>query len=348
MGGLGIPTTQALALAASPDTVIRETPETAAIVVRLAPSFVRFGHFEQWAHSAHEQAALLDYVAANWFPDCLEGPPGRSDRPATACRLLAEVSRRTARLMAQWQLAGFCHGVMNTDNMSILGLTLDYGPYGFMDAFQANHICNHSDTLGRYAWNAQPAVAQWNLTRLAESLQVLGCMAPDLEAALAPFEQTFLQAYHEGLARKFGLTGWRPEDAGLGDAWWALLHTQRADFTLAFRRLADVGADDRPWLDLFSDPQAARQWLERYQARLAQDARAPAQRKAAMDRANPLYVLRNHLAQQAIQAAQQGDASPIERLVDLLGDPYAERPGQGHYARPPEAGLPAVAVSCSS
>ncbi|MGB6241147.1 MAG: YdiU family protein [Castellaniella sp.] len=348
MDGLGIPTTQALALVASRDPVIRETPETAAVVTRIAPSFVRFGHFEHWAHSAIEQAALLDYVVAHWFPDCRVGPSADADRPATACRLLAEVTRRTARLMAQWQLVGFCHGVMNTDNMSMLGLTLDYGPYGFMDAFQANHVCNHSDTLGRYAWNAQPAVAQWNLTRLAESLQVLGCLAPDLEAALAPFESVFLQAYYAGMAQKFGLSDWRPEDADLGNAWWKLLHEQRADFTLAFRRLADTDGDARSWLDLFADPQSARQWLDRYQARLAQDPRPQPDRKAAMDRVNPLYVLRNHLAQQAIQAAQQGDASEIDRLMERLQDPYAQRPGDERYAQPPTADTPPVAVSCSS
>ncbi|MGB6008094.1 protein adenylyltransferase SelO [Castellaniella sp.] len=348
MVGLGIPTTQALALTASRDPVIRETPETAAVVTRLAPSFVRFGHFEHWAHSATEQAALLDYVVADGFQDCRVGPADHPDRPATACRLLEEVVRRTARLMAQWQLAGFCHGVMNTDNMSILGLTLDYGPYGFMDAFQANHVCNHSDTLGRYAWNAQPAVAQWNLTRLAESLLVLGCTVPDLEAALAPFERTFLQAYHAGLARKFGLADWRPEDAELGDAWWTLLHAQRADFTLAFRRLADVGADAQPWLDLFADTGAAGQWLERYRTRLAQDPRPQAERKAAMDRVNPLYVLRNHLAQQAIEAAQQGDGSVVGRLMDVLQDPYTERPGRDADAQPPVADAPTIAVSCSS
>jgi uncharacterized protein YdiU (UPF0061 family) len=348
MTGLGIPTTQALALVASRDPVVRETLETAAVVTRVAPSFVRFGHFEHWARSPAEQGILLDYVVSRWFPDCREGSEARPDRPATACRLLEDVTRRTARLLAQWQLAGFCHGVMNTDNMSILGLTLDYGPYGFMDAFQAGHVCNHSDTLGRYAWNAQPAVAQWNLTRLAESLLVLGCQVADLEAALAPFERTFLQAYHAGLARKFGLTDWRPEDAALGDDWWALLHAQRADFTLAFRRLADADTDAQAWLGLFADPQPARLWLERYLARRAQSGPADEARRAAMQRANPLYVLRNHLAQQAIEAAQGGDASEIDRLMELLRDPWTERPGREAYARPPAADAPAVAVSCSS
>lgn len=348
MAGLGIPTTRALALVASDDPVVRETVETAAVVTRLAPSFVRFGHFEHWGHSHHEQKALLDYVVDHWYPECREMSGGETDTPATACRLLAEVTRRTARLIAQWQLAGFCHGVMNTDNMSILGLTLDYGPYGFMDAFQADHVCNHSDTAGRYAWNAQPAVARWNLYRLAGSLLVLGCEAPALESCLAPFEAEFLAAYRDGLARKLGLDAWRPDDAALEDDWWSLLHAQRADFTLAFRRLADADRDAGSWLALFADPAPARAWLDRYLARRAgQDGDAGA-RRAAMNRANPAYVLRNHLAQRAIEAAQRGDASEIDRLLVLLRDPYEERPGFESYARPPAADEPAVPVSCSS
>jgi uncharacterized protein YdiU (UPF0061 family) len=348
MAGLGIPTTRALALAASDDPVVRETVETAAVVTRLAPSFVRFGHFEHWGHSHHEQKALLDYVVDHWYPECRETAGGEADVPATACRLLSEVTRRTARLIAQWQLAGFCHGVMNTDNMSILGLTLDYGPYGFMDAFQADHVCNHSDTAGRYAWNAQPAVARWNLYRLAGSLLVLGCEAPALEACLAPFEAEFLDAYRAGLARKLGLDAWRPDDAALEDDWWNLLHAQRADFTLAFRRLSGADRDAGPWLALFADPAPARAWLDRYLARRAGQGGDAAARRAAMDRANPLYVLRNHLAQRAIEAAQRGDASEIDRLWSLLRDPYTERPGFESYARPPDAGEPAVPVSCSS
>jgi uncharacterized protein YdiU (UPF0061 family) len=348
MAGLGIPTTRALALVASDDPVMRETVETAAVVTRLSPSFVRFGHFEHWGHSHHEQKALLTYVVEHFFPACRAGTPQSPDLPAMALGLLAEVRQRTARLVARWQLAGFCHGVMNTDNMSILGLTLDYGPYGFMDAFQAGHVCNHSDTAGRYAWNAQPAVARWNLYRLAGSLLVLGCDVPSLEAALAPYEAEFLQAWHQGLARRFGLDDWRPGDSALEDDWWALLQAAQADFTLAFRHLADVDQNPDAWLGLFPDPAPARAWLERYRARLAlagSDARA---RREAMNRVNPLYVLRNHLAQAAIEAAQQGDASEIDRLLGLLRDPCTELPGFEAYARPPAADAPAVAVSCSS
>ena len=348
MAGLGIPTTQALALVASEDRVIRETPETAAMVTRVAASFIRFGHFEHWAQSHHEQKALLEYVVDHFYPDCRVGGSGAQDIPATALALLAEVVRRTSRLMAQWQLVGFCHGVMNTDNMSILGLTMDYGPFGFMDRFTAGHVCNHSDTYGRYAWNAQPGVARWNLYRLAESLHVLGCDLPSLESCLQPFESQFLQAYHEGLARKFGFSDWRTEDSALANDWWSLLETQHADFTLAFRHLARVSQDAGPWLALFQEPAAAQAWLDRYRVRLSHDPMAAPARSRTMDEANPLYVLRNHLAQEAIAAAQQGDASVLGRLFDVLQTPYEPHAGGEPFAEPPKADTPEVAVSCSS
>ena len=348
MAGLGIPTTRALALVVSDDPVYRETVETAAVVTRVSPSFLRFGHFEHWGHTHARQKALLDHAVDRFFPECRQAGEGPDDTPAITLAFLREVVRRTAVLIAHWQLAGFCHGVMNTDNMSILGLTLDYGPYGFMDRFNARHICNHTDTGGRYAWNAQPAVAHWNLYRLAGSLMVLGCDGESLQDCIKPFEAEFLGAFHQGLARKFGLRDWREGDGELADAWWSLLHEQSADFTLAFRHLADADEAPEAFLALFADPAAAQAWLERYRARLAAQDWDALARRADMRRANPLYVLRNHLAQRAIEAAQHGDASEIDRLLSLLRDPYTERPGMADYAAPPPTGAPAVAVSCSS
>lgn len=349
MAGLGIPTTRALALVVSDDPVYRETVETAAVVTRVAPSFIRFGHFEHWARSHGEQKALFDYVVDRFYPECRDpegGEPATDD--AVLLRFLRAVVRRTAHLIAQWQLAGFCHGVMNTDNMSILGLTIDYGPYGFMDAFQANHICNHSDTNGRYAWNAQPAVAHWNLYRLASSLMVLGSDGESLSAQIEPYEADFLATYHAQAADKLGLDGWRSGDENLLNDWWGLLHTQAADFTLSFRRLAGVSRAPESFLALFADQQAARDWLTLYQARLQGDTRSADERGRAMNRANPLYVLRNHLAQQAIDAAKQGDAGEIERLLTILRDPYTEQPGYEAYAALPPDWSQALSVSCSS
>jgi len=354
MAGLGIPTTRALALVVSDDPVYRESVESAAVIARVAPSFIRFGSFEHWWNSPDNLRRLLDYVIAHFYPECGASPAGASapdDAAAAgeaAQRLLKAVTIRTAELIAAWQTVGFCHGVMNTDNMSILGLTLDYGPYGFMDGFQIDHVCNHTDTQGRYAWNAQPAVANWNLYRLANSLVALGIEPEALKTQLRHFEPAFLNAYHARLAGKFGLTGWNADDEILLDEWWRLLHANRADFTLSFRTLADAPRDREPFLSLFADRGAAAAWLEKYTRRLERESRPGHERIEAMNRVNPLYVLRNHLAQAAIEAAQNDDAGPIDTLLDLLRDPYTEREGCEDYAAAAPEWASQLEVSCSS
>ena len=349
MAGLGIPTSRALALVVSDEPVYRETVETAAIVTRVAPSFVRFGSFEHWYGQPEQLRTLLQYVIGRFFPECMDGPEfTEANFKPTVLSWLTQVVARTARLMAQWQTVGFCHGVMNTDNMSILGLTIDYGPYGFIDGFQANHVCNHSDTQGRYAWNVQPAVAHWNLYRLASVLVDVGLTPDELKASLATYESEFVGAYQQRLAAKFGLRQWEDGDDALVDDWWALLHAQQADFTLAFRRLANLPEHPGPFLELFAQPQAAHNWLDVWLARLARDNQPVAQRRAAMNAVNPLYVLRNHLAEQAIQAATRGDASEIDTLLTLLADPYTEHPGFEAYAEPPPEWASRLQVSCSS
>ncbi len=262
---------------------------------------------------------------------------------------LGEVSRRTANLMADWQSVGFCHGVMNTDNMSILGLTLDYGPFGFMDGFQLDHVCNHSDTQGRYAWNRQPSVALWNLYRLAGSLHMLVPDAEALRAVLGQYESIFTQAFHARMAAKMGVSGWQAADEMLLDDLLRLMHDSRADFTLTFRALAQaVRGEPGQLLDFFIDRQATQAWWERQVARHAVDGRAAQVRAEAMDAVNPLYVLRNHLAEQAIRAAVQGDASEIERLMGLLRDPFRARADAGGYAALPPDWASDLSVSCSS
>ncbi len=349
MAGLGIPTTRALALVVSDDPVYRETVETAAIVTRVAPDFVRFGSFEHWSRQPDMLRILLDYVVRRHYPECLQPPAGEADgEHGVALRFLGAVVERTARLIADWQTAGFCHGVMNTDNMSIIGLTLDYGPYGFMDTFKVDHVCNHSDSEGRYAWNAQPSVAHWNLYRLASALLQLGLDQAALKQVLSQYEPVFLQAYRGNLTRKLGLLGYEEGDDVLMDDWWQLLHTQEADFTLSFRRLASAVQDSDVFLSGFGDRAAAQAWLDRYLQRVARDKRDDAQRVAQMNGVNPLYVLRNHLAENAIRAAAAQDTSEIDTLLYLLRDPYTEKPGYERYAsEPPEwAGL--LEVSCSS
>lgn len=373
MRGLGIPTTQALSLVSARNPVRRETLETAAVVARMAPSFIRFGSFEHWAARNRPDLlrTLADYVIDRFYPECRDasdpGSPTNDYEPYV--QLLRAVVRRTATLMASWQVVGFCHGVMNTDNMSILGLTLDYGPYGFMDGFDAKHICNHTDSSGRYAWHAQPAVAHWNLYQLANSLHVIVPDAEPLKAALDEYEACFLEAMQTRMSQKLGLGAWQAGDETLIDDLWSLMQAGHADFTLTFRQLAyapgltqasqaqierdlggTVNANLLPFVDLFADRAGAQAWLSRYRTRLGDDAVTQnwQQRVAGMLAVNPLYVLRNHIAQQAIEAAEKGDFSEVERQFELLRHPFEAQPGREAYAAAPPAGALHVEVSCSS
>ncbi len=352
MFGLGVPTTRALALVVSDDPVMRETVETAAIVTRMSPSFVRFGSFEHW--SSRRQPDLLktlaDYVIDRYYPECRDVQAGEpASETAPYVNLLREVTRRTALLMADWQAVGFCHGVMNTDNMSILGLTLDYGPFGFMDGFRLGHICNHSDAEGRYSWNRQPSVALWNLYRLGGSLHMLVQDADALRAVLDEYEGIFTRAFHDKMGAKMGLAAWQPDDEALLDDLLKLMDANQADFTLTWRRLADAAQGQRSGFeDLFIDRPAAGAWLDRLLSRLARQGRSVADTVAAMNGVNPLYVLRNHLAEQAIRAAKAGDASEIDTLIKLLRNPYAAQDGYERYAGLPPDWAGGIEVSCSS
>lgn len=354
MHHLGIPTSRALCLVGSPLPVQRERVETAAVVTRLAPSFIRFGHFEHFAHHGRhaELRRLADFVIEHFYPECAE-------QPVPVLALLEAVARRTASLMAHWQAVGFCHGVMNTDNMSILGLTLDYGPFGFLDAFDPGHICNHTDERGRYAFARQPQVAWWNLCALAQALVPLvgqgqGSEADieALQAALAPYGGQFSQDMGRLMRAKLGLASVAEGDGDLIDDWLRRLQADRVDYTIAMRRLAELattpGASSAAVLDLFLDRDAASQWLARYQARLLAEGSDDARRQAAMRQANPKYVLRNHLAEQAIRQAEQGDAGEVRRLLQLLSRPYDEQPEHDQDAGFPPDWAQHLEVSCSS
>lgn len=350
MTGLGIPTTKALCLVGSDDPVYRETVETAAIVARVAPSFVRFGSFEHWyaARDKERLRELLDYVISNFFADEVPLEDDTHSLADVIESFVDVVVERTARLMADWQSVGFNHGVMNTDNMSVLGLTLDYGPYGFMDAFRINHVCNHTDSQGRYAWNAQPSVGLWNLYRFANCFVALGADPERLKSRLERYENLFITAYRQRMVAKFGLPEWKEGDDELIDGWWRALHEQSADFTLSFRYLAQIDHDEEPLRSLFSDTTRLDEWLQTYRQRL-QDNPIDAQSRASqMNRVNPLYVLRNYLAEEAIQAAAKGDMSVIDALMQVLRDPYTEQPGMAHYAEPPPDWGRELEVSCSS
>ena len=346
MHALGIPTTRALAVIGSPLPVRRETVETAAVVTRVAPSFLRFGHFEHFAHIANDPVALqrlLEATIARYFP-ALQGHA----QPAAA--LLGEVALRTARLIAQWQAVGFCHGVMNTDNMSLLGLTIDYGPFGFLDAFDPGHVCNHSDDQGRYAYARQPAVAFWNLHALAQALLPAVEGPPEaagelLLAALEPYKAEYAAAMLAAFRAKLGLASADAGDQALIDDLLRLMAADRVDFTITFRHLAGSDAATR---DVFIDREAYDGWARRWRARLAIEARDDAERVAAMQRTNPKFVLRNHLAQAAIERAQQGDFGEVQQLLQVLERPFDEQPEHADYADHPPASAQQIEVSCSS
>jgi uncharacterized protein YdiU (UPF0061 family) len=362
---LGVPTTRALCIIGSDLPVRRETLETAAVVTRVASSFVRFGHFEHfYARKRHDLLMqLTNHVIERLYPDCHAAPD-----PYLA--LLEAVVLRTADLVAHWQAIGFCHGVMNTDNMSMAGLTIDYGPYGFLDGYDAGHICNHSDSSGRYAYDQQPQMAYWNLFCLAQALLPLiggtGAKLRDAEGspasnaaiaaaqgALEPFKQRYTSQYQSRLRAKFGLSTMQDGDPLLMERLLALMQEHHADFTLTFRMLARLSRDhaggDAPVRDLFLDRPGFDRWAVDYRARLQSEPLDDAQRAHAMNQVNPKYILRNHLAEQVIRQAQNKDFSELGRLLAVLRHPFDEQAeAQAAYGGLPPDWAQALEVSCSS
>lgn len=343
--GLGIATTRALSIVGSDEPVARETIEPGAMLIRLARTHVRFGSFEYFHYRKDAEAvrALADHVIDTYLPAL----GGRADRHA---ELFRHAVQATARLIAQWQAVGFCHGVMNTDNMSILGDTLDYGPYGFLDVYDPGHICNHSDPGGRYAYDQQPRIGLWNCNALAHAFSSL-VPVDALRDILLEYEPLLLAALRALQRSKLGLRQALVDDESLIDELLALLARNRVDYTLFFRRLSDFedAAGREALRDLFPDRAAFDQWAVRYGARLALEANSPTARRELMLATNPKFVLRNYMAEIAIRkASDEGDFSEIERLRTLLATPFAEHPDMAHYAgAAPDWGL-GLAVSCSS
>jgi len=346
MHGLGIPTTRALCIVGSDEEVYRERIETAAVVTRLAPSHVRFGSFEVFYYrKQHERLeSLADYVIGRHFPHLA----GLDDRYAG---FYEEVLTRTARLMAHWQAVGFAHGVMNTDNMSILGLTFDYGPFGFMESYDPGFICNHSDHEGRYAFDQQPNIGLWNLAALAQALTTL-VDEQSLNAMLNTYHGIFRAHFTSLMRQKLGLVEAHENDLDLLRTLFGMMQQSGTDYSNLFRSLGNFDsapeARNDGLRDLFIDREAFDAWATRYRDRLRGEGSIDAERKARMDAVNPVYVLRNHLAQAAIERAQQRDYSEVDRLLQLLRDPFTERPGMERYAMPAPEGTPHIVVSCSS
>jgi uncharacterized protein YdiU (UPF0061 family) len=340
---LGIPSTRALCIIGSKEPVQRETRETAATLVRVADSHIRFGHFE-WIFN--NQPKLLksfsDYVIQRHYPEC-----ATADKPYAA--LLNAIVTRTATLMAQWQLVGFAHGVMNTDNFSITGCTFDYGPYGFLDVYNPSFICNHSDNTGRYAWNQQPSIGLWNLNALAYALSPL-IDKEGIMAALQRYETTLLDTYYRGIKAKLGLVEDNEQDNALAFDLLDILMKNNMDYTRTFRALSHVNQEDTQCSlrDDCLDRTRFDDWFKRYTQRLAQEKTTNLQRQQQMLATNPKYILRNYLAQTAIEKAEKGDYKEIDTLLMLLQNPYDEHPNHEKYADTPPDWGQHLEISCSS
>lgn len=354
MHALGIPTSRALAIIGSKQPVRRETIETAAICSRLAPSFIRIGHFEHFAATQNlvRLKELADLLITHFYPECA----GDQDQ---YLKLFKVISLRNAQLVAQWQSVGFCHGVLNSDNISALGLTIDYGPFGFLDHFQIDHICNHSDQSGRYAYHRQPQIMHWNIACLASAMLALIELNHSTEeaqrllrSALEEFPAQYARQWQDLFRRKLGLQISQDGDVDLIERLLQAMHGSRVDFTSFFRSLSDIhkamSLSDIAQRNEFIDRNEIDRWFKDYLSRLQDETLNDAERKLLMDRVNPKYVLRNHLAQAAIEKAQKGDFSEVAKLQKILSKPYEEQSDYQSYALPPASDLNPITVSCSS
>lgn len=341
---LGIPSSRALCVVGSSTPVWRERQESAAMVLRLAPSHVRFGHFEYFYYSKQPEQLkeLVEHVLTCHFPECRE-----QEEPYLA--LFRTVVERNAELIAHWQAYGFCHGVMNSDNMSILGITFDFGPYAFLDDFDAQHICNHSDDSGRYSFSNQVPIAHWNLSALAQALTPF-IEVDTLRQILGLFLPLYQAHYLDLMRRRLGLTRADEHDQTLIERLLQLMQGSAVDYQLFFRRLGEQAPAQAvaSLRDDFVDLAGFDQWASDYCARAAESDDDQDARRTRMHAVNPLYVLRNYLAQQAIEAAEQGDYGPVRELHTVLSQPFEAQAGMARYAeRPPQWGKH-LEISCSS
>jgi uncharacterized protein YdiU (UPF0061 family) len=340
MHALGIPTTRALAAVATGESVLREQRVPGAILTRVAASHVRVGTFQYFAARGDVDAArlLADYVIERHYPALK-----LDARPHLA--LLRSVMERQARLIASWMHVGFIHGVMNTDNMTVSGETIDFGPCAFMDAYDPAAVFSSIDGYGRYAYANQPQAAQWNLTRFAETLLPMIDSVPERAVELASevmatFAARFAECWLAGMRRKLGLFGAEDGDLDLAEELLDVMHRNQADFTLTFRRLCDAaqnGEADAGLRALFADPSAPDAWIGKWRSRLAREPQAAAAHAAAMRQVNPAYIPRNHRIEQAITAAvESGDFSPFAEFLEVLSRPYEARKDREDYANAPQ------------
>lgn len=346
MEGLGIATTHALAIIGSHTEVVREKIETAATLIRVAESHIRFGHFEYlfYTNQHAELQQLANHVIEHHFPTL-----ATQSTPYAA--MFKQICQRTATMIANWQAVGFAHGVMNTDNMSILGLTFDYGPFGFIDDYDPNYICNHSDYSGRYAFDQQPAIALWNLSALGYALTPL-LDKSDIDHGLEHYQNHLQQQYSHNMRQKLGLTIADDTDTTLFSDLFQLLNQYQTDYTLFFRMLSHIAINELPhssnqFTDLFQCTSTLKTWLLRYHQRVIIEP-SDKHRLTIMQQHNPKYILRNYLAQQAIEDAEQGNYQLIGQLLTVLAHPFDEHKNAEILAQRPPAWGKHLEISCSS
>ncbi len=335
MASFGVPTTNVLALVGSASPVRREDMETAAVVLRVAPSFIRFGSFEVFAsrNETDKLKKICNYVIDSFYPHL------KNDKQPILA-MYHEVVKNTALMIAKWQALGFCHGVMNTDNMSILGLTIDYGPFGFMDEYNPNHICNHSDYNGRYAYINQPYIGRWNLARFGEAL--LGILSEtEVSDTIAKYSEYFTDYYTHEFGSKLGIYDFKRSDLEFLDELLNILATNNIDWTYFWHEFSSGRH-----LDTLASNSVYKIWLEKYNLRTKDLDQATS--KKLMKSTNPAIVPRNYLLQNAITKAQAGDFSEVDNLFRALSNPYDDIPEFSHYQDLPPVGAEEIIVSCSS
>ena len=339
MAAFGVPTTRSLAAVASGETVMRDELLPGAVLTRVASSHIRVGTFQYFSGRNDVDAVrtLADYVIARHYPHLTN-----AKNPYLA--LLQNVIERQAKLIAQWQQLGFIHGVMNTDNMLVCGETIDYGPCAFMDGFNANQVYSSIDRQGRYAFRNQPPIAQWNLSWLAQALLPLIADSEEMalplaQAAITDFSEQFQHEYATGMLKKIGLANVTPENIALLEDLFKRMSEAASDYTLTFRRLAERATPDSKQehsiSEIFELPASFSDWIERWQQQMSQEPIDPVARQRLMFATNPVFIPRNHLVEEAIDAANKNDFAPFHQLVDVLADPYCYKPELAHYATPP-------------
>jgi len=342
MHGLGIETTRALAIIGSEHSVYRQTWEKGSIVLRVSPSWVRFGTFEYFAHSQNhkELEALADYTIDECYPHL-------SNENDKYLHFFTEVMGKTARLMAEWQAVGFNHGVMNTDNMSVLGITIDYGPYAFLDDYDSNFICNHTDQNGRYSFGNQPRIGEWNLRALALALEPL-VRKERLEKILEHYGRLYSRRFLYLMGRKLGLDEVSDEDFDFIKQMLGMLQSLHVDYTLFFRTLSHYDGDRKALLKLGLLHTPMNEWLDEYDEYLTDNKTNQTQRQENMLEVNPKYVLKNYMLQEAIEQAEEGSFELVESLFKIAQNPYAEHEELEHWARATPDEFKNQKLSCSS